>query len=162
MFANVGEFASREVTSYQTRIAEGEQRVLTLKVSHERLCSAVQSVDDHLPVCRTSDLYPPILEAGSRRGAYPRRVSANVCGLGVEVERNACIEPLLRDSACDEQALASGLESPVESGEELEGVLGEYLGLSLLSLFGKDLYAGDHGCVCSVASIWDGGGGREC
>ena len=43
----------------------------TFKVSHESLSPAVESIDDHLAICRASDLDPPILESRGRGYAVP-------------------------------------------------------------------------------------------
>lgn len=44
------------------------RKLRTLKVSHESLCSAVQSVDDHLPVSWTGNFDTSVLE--TRSGWY--------------------------------------------------------------------------------------------
>lgn len=43
----------------------------TFKVSHERLRTRVERIDDHLAVCRACDFDPAVFKAGRGRGAYP-------------------------------------------------------------------------------------------
>lgn len=76
-------------------------------------------------------------------------------GLRREVERLAGIEALLSGLTCNEEALAGGLEGPVEGGEVLEGVLGEDLCLRLLGQLCVDLNSGDHGD--KVGDEWESG-----
>ena len=140
--------------------------MLTLKVGHESLCAAVQSVDDHLSVRGTSDLYPPVLEAWRGRRTDPGRVCTDVSGLGGKVERDARVEALLGDGASSKKSQARRVEGAVEGGEELEGVLGKDLGLGLLGLLGEDLHACNHGERCvecweCYGGWWDGRCGRR-
>lgn len=68
IFANVGELES-ETNGEQKRLIESEQR--TFKVGHESLGSAVESVDYHFAVSRTSDFDATVLKTRSRGCTVP-------------------------------------------------------------------------------------------
>lgn len=93
----------------------GVRVILTLEVGHERLCAAVQRVNDHLAVRRTGDLDASVLQTWRRWSAEPRRVSAYVRGLWREVEVGilACIQTLLDGNAGYEQRLPGSVECAV-------------------------------------------------
>ena len=162
MFANVGEHASFHnhhpsalLSSHPSSQTSSKTR--TFKVSHKRLRAAVERVDDHLALRGAGDLDAPVLEAGAGRGTEPGGVGADVLGLSREVERLAGIEALLCGLAGDEEALAGGLEGPVEGSDELECVLGEDLRLRILCLGRVDLDALDHGGSTRMYGVVWGG-----
>ena len=111
------------------------------KVGHKGLSPGVEGIHDHLSIGRASDLDPPVLETRGRGCADPRTFCADVGGLWGEIEFPAAIELLLNGLPGLEEGLTRGLEGSVEDGQELDGVVGEYLCLSLQGNGGKNLDA---------------------
>ncbi len=107
----------------------GIAKIHTFEISHKGLGSAVQSIDDHLPVSRTSDLNASVLQAWCGGCTVPRRLSANVGGLSWEVECDARVKAALGVLASNEKALAGCLECAMKGGEELERAVCEELSL---------------------------------
>ena len=73
---------------------------LTLEVGHEGFSARVERVDDHFAVGRTCDFDTAIFETRSRCGTHPGRISADVRGLGGEVELGARIKSALGSVSC--------------------------------------------------------------
>lgn len=72
------------------------RRVGILEIGHERLGSRVQRIDDHLPVRRSRNFDPSVLEARTRRRASPRGSGSNGLCLLEESELGvAAVELLL-------------------------------------------------------------------
>lgn len=105
----------------------GADKAHTLKVSHVGVHIRVQRIDNHLAVGRAGDLNAAVDQAGSRAGALPGVIVADVLGLGQEVGQVAAVDlGLLVDTALQE-SLAGRVEGAVQDGEEGAGVLGEDL-----------------------------------
>lgn len=113
----------------------------TFEVSHEGLGSRIERIYDHLPISWTSNFNPPVLETRGRGCANPRAFSANVSGLRWKIESSTVVELLLNRLPGFEDGLTSGLEGPVEGGQELEGIVSKDSGLSLRGNVGMDLDA---------------------
>ena len=113
----------------------------TFEVGHEGFSSRVEGIHDHLSIGRTSDLNPSVLEAWRRGCADPRTFCADVGGLWRELEFATAIELLLNGLPSLEEGLTCGVEGSVEDGQELDGIIGEYLCLSLQGNGGEDLDA---------------------
>jgi len=141
MLAKVGALESIGVSQ---RHIPARRVSLTFKVGHEGLGTAIQSVDDHLPVSGAGDFDATVLETRGGLDAMPRGLVAYGGCLWEEVERNARVVAALGIFASVEKRLAGGFEGSVESSEELESVLCEKLGLCFCSSLGVDLYACDH------------------
>ena len=100
-------------------------RTHTLKICHERLGTAIQSVDDHLPIGGTGDLNTSVLQTRSRWSALPGRLSTDVGGLRGEVKGYPCVEACLSCLAGSEKSLACCIECPVKGSQKSEGTLSE-------------------------------------
>lgn len=111
------------------------------EVGHEGLSPGVEGIYDHLPIGRTGDLDPSVLETRGRGCADPRTFGADASGLGGEVEFAAIIELLLNGLSGLEEGLTRGVESSVEGSQELDGIVSQDLCLSLRGNGGKDLDA---------------------
>ena len=111
----------------------------TFEVGHEGFSAGVESIHDHLSVGWPSDLNPPVLETRGGWGTDPGLFSADICGLGWEIEFTTVVELLLHRLPGFEERLTGGIESPVEGGEELESIVSEDSFLSLWGNVGKDL-----------------------
>ena len=72
-----------------------------LKVGHEGAGTAVQRIDDHLPVGRAGDFSAPILDVERQCGHHPVAV-ADVFRFGQEIRQFACIEFFLLSRTCRE------------------------------------------------------------
>lgn len=90
----------------------------TFEVGHECLGSGIESIHDHLPIGRTCDFNPPVLEPRGRGGTDPRAFGADVGSLRWEIEFSTVIELLLNRLPGIEEGLAGGLEGPVQGGQE--------------------------------------------
>ena len=102
-------------------------KVHTLEISHVGPDIRVQCVDDHLPVGRTSDLDTTVNQTRSRGSTLPSVILPDVLGLRQEVEQVALVNLGLTVNPALEESLASGVEGPVEDGEESTSILGEDL-----------------------------------
>jgi len=69
MLVKVGELES--AAGFWVKLPKNKKVKPTFKVGHECLGSAVESVDDHLAVRRTSDLDTSVLQAWCRGCAVP-------------------------------------------------------------------------------------------
>ena len=99
----------------------------TLEISHVGPDIRVQCVHDHLPVGRTSDLDTTVNQTGSRGSTLPSVILPDVLGFRQEVEQVALVNLGLTVNPALEESLASGVEGPVEDGEESTSILGEDL-----------------------------------
>ena len=106
---------------------------LTFKVGHEGLGTAVQGVDNHLPVGGASDFDETVLETRGGLDTVPRWLVADGGCLWEEVEWDTRVVTALGILAGVEEGTAGRFKGAVEGGEELEGVLGENLGLCVCS-----------------------------
>ena len=98
-----------------------------LEVRHEHLGARVQRVDDHLAVHGARDLHAAVLQVVRQRGDLPRRVVADVLGLGQEVRALARLECALAGGTGREQLLAPVVELALEAGYERQRLRGEDL-----------------------------------
>ena len=120
----------------------------TFEVGHESFSPGIEGIHDHLSIGRASDLDPSVLEARGRGCADPRTFCTDVGGLRRELEFAPVIKLLLNGLSGLEEGLTGGVEGPVEDGQELDCIIGEYLRLSPWGNGGKDLDAlYSHECV---------------
>jgi hypothetical protein len=129
----------------------------TLEVGHVCPDIRVQRVDDHLAICRASDLDAPIDQAGRWWCAFPCLVLADVLGLWEKVEQVALVELSLSDHTSLKESLPALVECAVEQGEEDGSILAEDVTLVVLQLaedidLAEDGFrVGGHCGVCSGA-----------
>lgn len=83
------------------------------EVGHEGLGPGIESIHDHLPIRRTGDFDPPVLETRAGGCTDPRTFGADVGGLRWEIEFSARVELLLDGLPSLEERLPSRLEGPV-------------------------------------------------
>jgi hypothetical protein len=114
----------------------------TLKISHEGFGTAIQGVDDHLPIGWTGDFDASVLQARSRWGTMPGRLSTDVGRLRGEVEGYPSIEACLSCLTGGEKTLACRVERLVKGSQKPKGTLGENFCLRLGSNSRVDFYAG--------------------
>ena len=118
------------------------------EVCHESFSPGVEGIHDHLSIGWASDLDPSVLETGGRGCADPRTFCTDMGTLRRELEFATAVELLLNGLPSFEEGLTGGVKGSVEDGQELDGIVGEYLGLSLRGNGGKDLDTlYNHECV---------------
>ena len=95
-------------------VVRPRRRVRVFEVRHEDVRAAVERVDDHLPIDRTGDLDPPILQIvrNVRDGPF---ALANLVRLRQKVRKLAAIDARLASLARRQQLLAPRVESPMQS-----------------------------------------------
>lgn len=108
--------------------------IFTFKVSHICPDIGVQSVDNHLPVGRTSNLQSSIHETRCWWSSSPCIVLANVLCLWEEVELNALVKLRLADLATLKESLAASVECAVKDSKEDGSLLGEDLASLVVEL----------------------------
>lgn len=154
----MGEVASKSSVEGDVTMSSRERKCgldeRAFEVGHEGLGPRIEGIHDHLSVGWASDLDPPVLETGGRGRAYPRTFSTDASGLRGEIEFATIIELFLNGLPGLEEGLTGGLEGPVEGGQELDGVVGKDLCLSLWSNGGEDMNAFyGHECAGRAVSI---------
>ena len=102
--------------------------MLTLEICHKGLGSRPQGVDDHLPIRRTCNLYPPILQPRSWGSASPSDILSNLLGRMQEVQVLASVELGLNFVSVGEKLFAGSVECSMEDRQEFESFRSEDLG----------------------------------
>lgn len=88
---------------WNLEVLDGGECQQTFKVSHKRLGSAVEGIDDHLAVRRPSDFRSSVLQAWSWRCAMPGGLSADMSRLWREVNGNTRVPATLAFFAGSEE-----------------------------------------------------------
>ena len=97
----------------------------TLEIGHVCPDIRVQGVDNHLAICRASDLDAPVNKTWRWWCALPCIVLADVLGLWEKVEKVALVELSLSDYSSLQQRFPALIECAVEERKEDTGVLAE-------------------------------------
>lgn len=108
--------------------------IRVFEVGHESLGSRVESIDDHLPVRRSGNLNPSILQSRSNSGSSPADILSNVLGLRREGQLSSLVEFSLKSQSSEEELLPLSVKGSMQRSEELESFRREDLRLS-----GRDL-----------------------
>ncbi len=95
------------------------------EIGHEDPGPGVQGVDHHLALHRAGDLHPPVGEGLGGLGHRPLAM-ANVGGFGEEIRPLAGVEAGLALGAGGEQLAPAGVETLVQSDQEVDGLGGQY------------------------------------
>lgn len=115
ILANVGALESaRDRQKSFAVFGDRDERETTFEISHERLGTAVESIDDHLSVCRAGDLDSAVGKTWCGRGAHPGWVCADIRRLGQKFKRDARVGFTLGDISGDEETLPGRLEGAME------------------------------------------------
>lgn len=105
-------------TQLAAAAASSDQSSITFKVGHISPNVAIESVDDHLSVCRSGDLYSSVDKTRSGWCSSPCLVVSNVLGLWKEVGDNTLVELLLSDGSTLKQRFSCAVEGSVEESDE--------------------------------------------
>ena len=123
--------------------------------------AGVQRVDRHLRVGRARDLDAAVLEARAGAGHAPRRVLADVRGLGPEVRVVAVADLEAAAFARGEPVVTATAEAVVQLGEEGEGGGGEDLPVAALERTLDPQVRSGGGCRGLGAAAVGGGRGFD-
>jgi hypothetical protein len=121
MLSHVGADESRECQLHSF----ASEALRTFKVSHICPDVRVQGIDNHLAICRPSNLYTPVNEAWCWWCALPCIILADLLGLWKEVEEIALVELGLPGYSSLEQRLPALVECAVEECQKDARVLAE-------------------------------------
>jgi len=97
----------------------------TLKIGHVCPHIRIQCIYHHLPISWAGDLHPSIDQPRGGLRPNPSLILPDMLGLWKEVGEAALVELSLPDDPTLEKVLASGIERPVEEGEEGNGILAQ-------------------------------------
>jgi hypothetical protein len=142
MLSHVGALESAAVRL--TLLLGFNASVLTLEISHVCPDVRVQSVNNHLAVCRPSDFYSAVHQTRSWRCSSPCVILTDVLGLGEEVEKVTLVELSLANHSSLQELLPAVVECAVEESKKYSSILAKNVTVGVVQ-FAEDVNLAKNG-----------------